>query len=72
MRDIKTWMWTAMFMWVFDSDRARLHRLMSRCSCVSCPSNGFGTFGGLITKGFGFDSFKASRQATVSLLYHQL
>lgn len=25
--------------------------------CVSCPSGGIGTFGGLITKGFGFNSF---------------
>lgn len=25
--------------------------------CTACPSGGFGTFGGLITKGFGFDTF---------------
>ena len=25
--------------------------------CVACPSGGIGTFGGLITKGFGFNSF---------------
>jgi hypothetical protein len=28
--------------------------------CVSCPSGGIGTFGGLITKGFGFTSFTVS------------
>ena len=27
--------------------------------CVACPSGGIGTFGGLITKGFGFNSFDA-------------
>ncbi|RSH84062.1 hypothetical protein EHS25_005307 [Saitozyma podzolica] len=41
MRDIKTWMWTAMFMWL---------RVL--------PVEWLRTFGGLITKGFGFDSFK--------------
>ncbi|WWC87419.1 uncharacterized protein L201_002308 [Kwoniella dendrophila CBS 6074] len=25
--------------------------------CAACPSGGFGAFGGLITKGFGFDTF---------------
>jgi hypothetical protein len=25
--------------------------------CAACPSGGIGAFGGLITKGFGFDTF---------------
>lgn len=39
-RDIKTWMWAAMFF------------------CCATPSGGFGAFGGLITQGFGFNSFQ--------------
>lgn len=27
--------------------------------CCALPSGGFGAFGGIITKGFGFDSFEA-------------
>lgn len=38
---------------------ADLELTASSGSCTAIPSGGFGAFGGLITKGFGFDSFQS-------------
>ena len=37
--------------------RTSIQSPSSTSSCIACPQGGIGTFSGLITKGFGFDSF---------------